>query len=37
MGVVYNKVLKDLLRGSLNKFSHIFRMGTLIDSTHMKL
>ena len=26
-----------LLRGSLNKFPDFFRMGTFIDSTHMKL
>ena len=25
------------LRGSLNKFPDFFRMGTFIDSTHMKL
>ena len=25
------------IRGSLNKFPDFFRMGTLIDSTHMKL
>ena len=30
---------KDLagVRGSLNKFPDFFRMGTFIDSTHMKL
>ena len=26
-----------LVQGSLNKFSDFFRMGTFIDSTHMKL
>ena len=26
-----------LIRGSLNKFPDFFRMGTFIDSTHMKL
>ena len=25
------------IQGSLNKFPHFFRMGTFIDSTHMKL
>ena len=25
------------IRGSLNKFPDFFRMGTFIDSTHMKL
>ena len=25
------------IRGSLNKFLEFFRMGTFIDSTHMKL
>ena len=29
-------LLKDI-RGSLNKFPDFFRMGTFIDSTHMKL
>ena len=27
----------DYIRGSLNKFPDFFRMGTFIDSTHMKL
>ena len=27
----------DIVRGSLNKFPDLFRMGTFIDSTHMKL
>ena len=27
----------NILRGSLNKFPDFFRMGTFIDSTHMKL
>ena len=27
----------SLIQGSLNKFPDFFRMGTLIDSTHMKL
>ena len=32
------KVLKKLdVRGSLNKFPDFFRMGTFIESTHMKL
>ena len=26
-----------ILRGTLNKFPDFFRMGTFIDSTHMKL
>ena len=26
-----------MVRGSLNKFPDFFRMGTFIDSTHMKL
>ena len=26
-----------MARGSLNKFPNFFRMGTFIDSTHMKL
>ena len=25
------------IRGSLNKFPDVFRMGTFIDSTHLKL
>ena len=29
-------LIKDI-RGSLNKFPDFFRMGTFIDSTHMKL
>ena len=28
---------KDDIRGSLNKFPDFFRMGTFLDSTHMKL
>ena len=36
-----NSFVKDLIssdiRGSLNKFPDFFRMGTFIDSTHMKL
>ena len=28
---------KAKIRGSLNKFADFFRMGTFIDSTHMKL
>ena len=28
---------KWTIRGSLNKFPDFFRMGTFIDSTHMKL
>ena len=31
-----NALFSDI-RGSLNKFQDIFRMGTFIDSTHMKL
>ena len=27
----------EYVRGSLNKFPDFFRMGTFIDSTHMKL
>ena len=27
----------SVVRGSLNKFPDFFRMGTFIDSTHMKL
>ena len=27
----------EIVRGSLNKFPDFFRMGTFIDSTHMKL
>ena len=30
-------VLEADIRGSLNKFLDFFRMGTFIDSTHMKL
>ena len=30
-------ILDIYLRGSLNKFPDFFRMGTFIDSTHMKL
>ena len=30
-------VKKMYLQGSLNKFPDFFRMGTFIDSTHMKL
>ena len=29
--------IKDEIRGSLSKFPVVFRMGTFIDSTHMKL
>ena len=29
--------IKMKIRGSLNKFPDFFRMGTFIDSTHMKL
>ena len=28
---------EQMVRGSLNKFPDFFRMGTFIDSTHMKL
>ena len=28
--------LRQIIRGSLNKFPDFFRMGTFIDSTHMK-
>ena len=30
-------ILKNMIRGCLNKFPDLFRMGTFIDSTHMKL
>ena len=30
-------IVERFLRGSLNKFPDFFRMGTFIDSTHMKL
>ena len=30
-------VYKTYIGGSLNKFPDFFRMGTFIDSTHMKL
>ena len=34
----YSKVWLDfMVRGSINKFPDFFRMGTFIDSTHMKL
>ena len=29
-------ILGDYVRGSLNKFTDFFRMGTFIDTTHMK-
>ena len=32
-----NLQITNQLRGSLNKFPDFFRMGTFIDSTHMKL
>ena len=32
-----NKMEQNHIRGSLNKFPDFFRMGTFIDSTHMKL
>ena len=32
-----HKLQKVDIRGSLNKFPDFFRMGTFIDSTHMKL
>ena len=28
---------QSVVRGSLNKFADFFRMGSFIDSTHMKL
>ena len=31
------KYMQQGIRGSLNKFPDFFRIGTLIDSTHMKL
>ena len=39
MKLSLNKLVEwpNLLRGSLNKFPDFFRMGTFIDSTHMKL
>ena len=30
-------IIAWVVRGSLNKFPDFFRMGTFIDSTHMKL
>ena len=35
--IIFSNSLSVLLRGSLNKFPDFFRMGTFIDSTHMKL
>ena len=32
-----NILFTEKMRGSLNKFPYFFRMGTFIDSTHMKL
>ena len=32
-----NILINTYTRGSLNKFPDFFRMGTFIDSTHMKL
>ena len=34
---IYMCVCGGGVRGSLNKFPDFFRMGTFIDSTHMKL
>ena len=35
---MYKPVLAfNKLRGAYDKFPHLFRMGTFIDSTHMKL
>ena len=33
----YERIYYAYIRRSLNKFSDVFRMGTLIDSAHMKL
>ena len=30
-------IVSGYIRGSLNKFPDFFRMGTFIDSTHMRL
>ena len=35
--VFYRLCLYSDIRGSLNKFPDFYRMGTFIDSTHMKL
>ena len=36
--IVFNHIfIHSYIHGSLNKFPEIFRMGTFIDSTHMKL
>ena len=35
--LAYNNTIFPEIRGSLNKFPDFFRMGTFIDSTHMKL
>ena len=37
LGLPYNQFFFTHIRGSLNKFPNFFRMGTFIDSTHMKL
>ena len=34
---IKSKKVKLIIRGSLNKFPDFFRMGTFIDSRHMKL
>ena len=34
---IYNIDTYIYIQGSLNKFPNFFRMGTFIDSTHMKL
>ena len=35
--MLYSTYTHIHIRGSLNKFPDFFRMGTFIDSTHMKL
>ena len=37
IGQNLEKSLEDLLRGTLNRFPVFYRMGTFIDSAHMKL
>ena len=36
-GTLYNQNESDYVRGACDKFPDFFHMGTLIDSTHMKL
>ena len=36
-GMLLYSVNNHVIRGSLNKFPDFYRMGTFIDSTHMKL